>query len=54
MLLAELARLLVKVSIDLVEGLIPASYPDWKLLAKQFYSNWNYRYIQVTSLDKGG
>lgn len=53
-LLAELARPLLKVNAGLVVGLIPESCPDKELLAKYFCSNWNWGYVAVACLEKGG
>lgn len=54
LLLVDLAKPLLKLSIGLVEALILDSCRDKELLAKQFILNWNCRYMAVTILEKGG
>lgn len=50
--LPELAKPSVKMTMGSMKGLLPESYPDKELLAKQFYSNYDHRYVAVTSLKK--
>lgn len=54
LLLVELAKLLIKIAIGLVEWLLSESCLEKELLVKQFCSNWNREYMAVTSLKKGG
>lgn len=49
-LLVELAKLPVKVVKGLLEGLLSEFCPENELLAKQFCSNQNCKYIVVTNL----